>query len=73
MSDDHLKSLLRSAFSQPDTQGPSRDLWPSVVQRVEARTSWSMLDIYVAVGVITGVAVALAMLPKAVLLLASQL
>jgi len=73
MSDDHLKSLLRSAFPQLDTQQPSRDLWLSVVQRVEARTSWSMLDIYLAVGVITGVAVALAMLPKAVLLLASQL
>lgn len=72
MTDNHLKSLLRSAFPQPNTQEPSRDLWPSVVQRVEARTSCSMLDIYVAVGIITGAA-ALAMLPKAVLLLASQL
>ena len=73
MTDNHLRSLLRSAFPQPETQAPSRDLWPSVVQRVETRTSWSMLDIYVALGVITGAAAALAMLPKTVLLLASQL
>lgn len=73
MNDDELKSLLRSAFPQIDTQEPSRDLWPSIVRRVETRTSWSMLDMCIVAGVIAATAAALAMVPQDVLLLASHL
>jgi hypothetical protein len=73
MSDDRLKILLHSAFPEPDGQKPSRDLWPSIVDRIQAQTAWSWLDISVAAGVLAGVAIALVMLPKALLLLAYHL
>jgi hypothetical protein len=73
MSDDYVKNLLRSAFPHADSRKPSRDLWPSVVERIQAPPEWSPLDVYVAVGVVAGGAIALVMLPKALLLLASQL
>jgi hypothetical protein len=73
MSDDQLKNLLHSAFPHADFRKPSRDLWPSVVERIQAPTEWSPFDVYLAVGVVAGTAIALVMLPKALLLLASQL
>ncbi len=57
----------------PEGDKPSRDLWPLVVRRVEASTAWSSIDTIVAVGVATGVAITLAILPKALLLLAYHL
>ncbi len=73
MNDDRLKTLLQSAFPRRDVQKPSRDLWPSVVDRIQAPTAWSWLDITVAAGVAAGVAIALLTLPKALLLLAYHL
>ena len=73
MNDDQLKNLLRSAFPELDSQKPSRDLWPSIVNRIQAPAAWSWIDISVAVGVGVGVAIALVMLPKALLLLAYHL
>ncbi len=73
MSDERLKNLLRSTFPELDSQKPSRDLWPSIVNRIQAPAAWSWIDISVAVGVGVGVAIALVMLPKALLLLAYHL
>jgi hypothetical protein len=73
MSDDYLKNLLHSAFPHAGSHKPSRDLWPSVVERIQAPTKWSPFDVYVAVSVVAGGTIALVMLPKALLLLASQL
>lgn len=73
MSDDYLKHLLRSAFPQPDNQKTSRDLWPSIVERIQARVEWSWIDLCVAAGVVAGITIAIVMLPKALLLLAYHL
>ena len=73
MSDDRLKNLLRSAFPLPDSQKPSRDLWASIVDRIQAPAEWSWIDLCVAVGVASGVTIALLLLPKALLLLAYHL
>jgi hypothetical protein len=73
MIDDPLKDLLRSAFPKLDRPKPSRDLWPSIVGRIQAPTAWSWIDISVAAGVGAGVAIALVLLPKALLLLAYHL
>ena len=73
MNDERFKSVLRSAFPKPEGDKPSRDLWPSIVRRIEAPTAWSWIDISVAIGVAAGVAITLAILPKALLLLAYHL
>ncbi len=73
MNEERLRSLLCSAFPMPERDKPSRDLWPLVVRRIDASTAWSWIDTIVAVGVATGVAITLALLPKALLLLAYHL
>jgi hypothetical protein len=73
MSDDQLKNLLRTAFPEVGGPKPSRDLWPSIVDRVQTPAAWSWIDISVAAEVGAGVAIALVMLPKALLLLAYHL
>jgi hypothetical protein len=73
MSEERLKNLLHSAFPQPDSQNPSRDLWPSIVDHIQEPTAWSWLDMSVAAGVVAGVAIVLVTLPKALLLLAYHL
>lgn len=73
MSEERLKNLLHSAFPQPDSQNPSRDLWPSIVERIQTPAKWSWIDLCVAAGVVSGVTTALVMLPKALLLLAYHL
>jgi hypothetical protein len=51
MNDDQLSQLLRTALPAADaTAAPSRDLWPAVVGRSEARievssADWSLLAI----------------------------
>ena len=73
MNEERLKSLLCSAFPKLESDKPSRDLWPSIVRRIEAPTEWSWIDTSVSVGVATGVAITPAILPKALLLLAYHL
>jgi hypothetical protein len=73
MNEEHLRSLLCSAFPKPGGDKPPRDLWPSIVRRIEEPTAWSWIDTSVAVGVAAGVAIMLAILPKALLLLAYHL
>jgi hypothetical protein len=73
MNEERLRSLLRSAFPNPECDKPSRDLWPSIVRRIEAPAAWSWVDTSVVVGVAAGVAITLAILPGALLLLAYHL
>jgi len=67
--DERLAHLLRAALRPADSAGPSRDLWPSVANRMEARVRLSWLD----VGVAAAVAVALLMRPAWLWLLAYHL
>jgi hypothetical protein len=70
MNDDQLSQLLRTALPAADaTAAPSRDLWPAVVRRSEARievssADWSMAAI---------VAIVLVLFPEWIVLLAYQL
>ena len=51
MIDDDLRHVLKSALPPTVDQGPSRDLWPLVLDRLEARAGWSWLDISLAAAV----------------------
>lgn len=69
IDDNRLRQLLRSALPLPADQGPSGDLWPRVVTRVETPPSWSWLDMSLA----AMVAGALLMFPEGLFLLAYHL
>jgi hypothetical protein len=54
MNDERLSQLLRTALPAVDAAAPSRDLWPDVVRRSEARvritsTDWSVAAIVIVV------------------------
>jgi hypothetical protein len=69
MTDERLQHLLQSAFPPAAGEGPSRDLWPLVVDRVQAPSAWSWLDVSLA----AIVAILLVMFPKGLLLLTYHL
>lgn len=66
---DRLQDLLRSALPPAAGQAPSRDLWPFVVERLEAPVVWSWLD----VSLVAAVSVVLLMFPEGAWLLAYHL
>jgi hypothetical protein len=45
MTDDELEELLRRALPKTTGRGPSRDLWPAIVERSRASAGWSWLDV----------------------------
>lgn len=67
--DDRLQDLLRSAFPRIADQGPSRDLWPLVVNQIHApvRRSWSDISLAAVIAIL------LMMFPEWLLLLAYHL
>jgi len=69
IDDDRLRQLLRSALPPPTDEGPSGDLWPRVVGRIETRSAWSWLDMSLA----AMVALVLLMFPEGLFLLAYHL
>ncbi len=69
MTEELLKDLLRSVLPPAAGPGPSRDLWPLVVDRIQARADWAWFDISLA----AGVAITLLMFPKALFVLAYHL
>jgi len=70
MNDDvRLEQLLRAALRRADASGPSRDLWPCVVSRIQAPVGVSWLDL----GVAALVAILLLMRPGWLWLLAYHL
>ena len=66
--DERLERLLRTALPRATVGGPSRDLWPRIVERGHA-PGWSWLDLAVA----AIVAVALLIRPGWLWLLAYHL
>ena len=67
--DERLQHLLRSALPPVAGQGPSRDLWPSVANRIQAPAGSPWFDL----GLAAVVAIALLMFPEWLLLLAYHL
>jgi hypothetical protein len=67
--DKRLQDLLRRALPAAAAQRPSRDLWPSVAERMGTRVGWSVFDISLAVGV----GIALFLFPEALWFLAYHL
>jgi hypothetical protein len=63
-----LRNLLRPLLP-PDRQAPSRDLWPDVVERLDGRPGWSLVD----TGLAAFIAVVLLMIPEGVWLVAFHL
>lgn len=67
--DDRLRRLLQSALPPRPDREPSRDLWPLVEHRLQARAAWSWVD----VGLAAVVTLVLLMFPGGLLLLAFHL
>jgi hypothetical protein len=67
--DDRLEHLVRSAIPPVADAGPSRDLWPAIVNRSRAPVRWAWFDISVAALVV----IALLMFPDRLWLLAYHL
>lgn len=42
--EERLESLLRAALGKTTGRGPSRDLWPRIVERSHESAGWSWLD-----------------------------
>ncbi len=70
MSDaDRFEHLLRAALPPVAGGEPGGDLWPRVVERLDARPPWSWVD----AGLAAVVAVTLLMFPEGLFLLAYHL
>ena len=69
MTDERLQELLRAALPPPDSDGPSRDVWPQIASRLDERSRWSYLDL----GLAAAAAAALAIFPEYLWLLAYHL
>ena len=63
-----LAELLRGALP-PATDDPHRDVWPEVVERLERRSRWSLVDL----GLAAAATLALLMNPEWIWLLAYHL
>lgn len=50
--EDRLERLLRSALPPLTASGPSRDLWPLVVERNQAASAWSWIDVGLAAALV---------------------
>jgi len=67
--EERLARLLRSAFPPTTASVPTRDLWPAIEGHSWTRDEWSWIDL----GVAAAAALALAMFPSALWLLAYHL
>ena len=69
MTDEQLQRLLQSALPRLDRDDEPRDAWPVIVERIDARPAWSLIDSALAAAVIT----ALLIVPEWLFLLALHL
>ncbi len=53
IDDERLRRLVRVALPPIDDAGPSRDLWPLMLQRLDAGPRWSWFDIALGAAVTT--------------------
>lgn len=60
MTDEQLAERLRAALPPTRNVAARRDLWPVLMERLEERPRWSLLDL----GLCAGVAVALFVFPE---------
>ena len=67
--EERLTQLVRRALPPVAAHHPSRDLWPSVSQRMDTRAAWSMVDIALAVAA----AIAVVFFPQALWFIAYHL
>lgn len=67
--DERLEELLRTALRRSTVRGPSRDLWPRIVERSRGPAGWPWLDL----GIAAIVAIVLLMRPAWIWLLAFHL
>jgi hypothetical protein len=67
--DERLEQLVRSALPPMAALGPTRDLWPLLLGRSQARITWSWLD----VGLAATLAGVLLVFPRLLLILAYHL
>ena len=67
--DDGLKAFLRSVYPAVIDDTPSRDLWPGLVERLEAPVVWSWFDLTL----LAAVAATLLLFPEKAWLLAFHL
>jgi hypothetical protein len=57
MTDDRLQELLLTAIAPSSDEGPTRDLWPRMLNRFEQAPRWSYVDLSLAAAVIVTLAV----------------
>jgi hypothetical protein len=69
MTDDDLETLLRGALPPMTDERPERDVWPSLLERVDARHGWAWLDL----GLAAAIVIVLAIFPEWLSLLAYHL
>jgi hypothetical protein len=69
MTDDDLERLVRGAVRRAPDAGPQRDVWPRLIERIDARRGWNWLDL----GLAAAVVAILAMFPEWLSLLAYHL
>ena len=60
MNDERLGQLLRAALPPTADSGARRDLWPSLVERLNVRPRWSLI----ALGLGIAAAIALLLFPE---------
>jgi hypothetical protein len=60
MTDDRLEQVLRAALPPTQDSAAPRDLWPSLVERLDGRPRWSLIDL----GLGAAAALALLMFPE---------
>jgi len=60
MTDDRLGQLLRAVLPPTQDSAAPRDLWPSLVERLNERPRWSLIDL----GLGAAAAAALLMFPE---------
>jgi hypothetical protein len=69
MTDKRLQELLRGSMVLADPEEPQRDLWPRMLARFDERPRWSYVDL----GLAAAAAIALAVFPEWLWLLAYHL
>jgi hypothetical protein len=69
MTDDELEKHLREALAPTSDSPARRDLWPALMQRLDERPRWSLID----VGLGIAAAVALLISPDRLWLIAFHL
>jgi len=57
IDDKRLRDLVRLAIPPVAAVKPSRDLWPSVVEKIQAPAEWSWVDVALAAAVLIALAV----------------